>query len=157
MTEADLEQRQISRYFGGTQPGFVNTDQLVSDIRADFKERRPDLLNCTDLPNGTDWREAYMQCISDVYGGVTNKFLDDGAFHLDGYWYDSYFGSRFDCHMAVEPWAEYTEARLMNTPNALDVVNEFLPSYRFEETEDEMYQLMMDYLDQHGIQEPEAA
>ena len=156
-SEADLEQRLVARYFGGEQPGFVDADQLVSDIRADFTDRRPDLLNCTDLPSGTAWRDAYKQCISDVYGGVTNKYLDDGSWHSEGYWYDKHSGDRIDIRMTAEPWAEYSEARLMNTPNALDVVNEFLPSYHFEETEDEMYRLMMNYLDQHGIQEPTAA
>ena len=107
--------------------------------------------------------DAYTYAISDVYGGVTNNNITDGAGHYvkgnkysatSDYWYAQDTNGNFvkgnDGNAVFknwpicEIWAEYTECIIQDIWYTDDIVSEFFPSFDVLTLRDEMHDLIAD-------------
>ncbi len=123
------------QYFGSPEENMpeFEVEAVVRDIIYDFRKKTDDLAVNEPTLEGVKWKHAYMKMVSDAYGGVTNDQITDGAGHSAryfsngelysfsnvGYWYGIDGDTGKPCvnahFFAMEPWAEYTECKLMDS------------------------------------------
>jgi len=81
-------------------------------------------------------QEAYKWVVSDIYGGITNNNIMDGAGHFGSslyaddstYWYNRVDGTPYKGSVC-ELWADYVAAIMTVKPNTNAVMDEFFPTY----------------------------
>jgi hypothetical protein len=102
-------------------------DALYINIRNDYRNR-------TSIVSAAS-RNTYMWVVSDMYGGITNNNIVDGAGHVGSSWYapDSTYwynpnGTPIK-RRVCELWAGYVAAIVTDMPNTNAVMDEFFPGY----------------------------
>ncbi len=171
MTASEIQESIWNRVYGEGDPSDFQYMDILEKVIGDFRNRRNALI--TDHPelSKVSWKKLYWDLISDVYGGVTNNEIVDGSGHYidlpktkliedestlleleaDNYWYlikeKEHRVDPHETHMTAEPWAEYASCRLRNVDGTVEMMDAFLPSYDVLQTEEEMYQILMDYYD----------